>query len=184
MSIEYLLEAARNQLRSNLTLPGGASKAANYIDIQPDGHPPASMGEWYVSLDEIGVNTPGIEQEYLQEVFSIAIWITKRTGKHAPDRRYSLYSEAVNGLRAIERQCIKFLHNVHAVRIAANTLGSLPGASTGDSFIQPLWYAGRGKTIYAGPEWVGKGEGDSDTFAVRQLRFVGGLRIQAPDVQA
>lgn len=164
-----------------MTFPGGATKNKSYVDVQPDGHPPHSMAEWYVALDEIGVNTPGLEQEYLEEVYTIGAWITKRTGRNAPDRYLEVLKQDNYGLLAIERQVIVLLHNQQDVRAAANTLGGLPdNTGPGDSILQPLWYLGRGKLSFRGSDWLGA-DGD-ESFVVRQLRFGGGKRIQAIDV--
>jgi hypothetical protein len=184
MAIEWLLEAARDQLRTNLVslVPGATAAAAkSYIDVQPDGHPPANMGEWYVALDELGATGAGQEQEYLEERYQIGVWITWRTARYAPDRYIDFLKDASRGLRPFTRAVIEYLHGKEAVRTAANTLGGLPDAAIGDAFQQPLWFLGQGKITGKSSDWIGRADGE-DTFAVRQLRFAGGLRIQAHDV--
>lgn len=173
MSIAYLLQAARDRLRTVVPLSN------DRCNLQPGGRPPARMGEFYVSLDEGRVQ--GSDRTHLKEIYTINIWITKRTGKYPPDKYAEVYLANAVGLDAIERKIIAALHGVQAVRVAANTLGSLPGAGTGDIFQQPLWYTGRGATAPAGAEWNG-GEGENNTFLVRLLQFTGGLRVQALDV--
>lgn len=176
--IEYLLLAVRDHLRSNMTVPGGEDRAPFFIGLQPGGHPPARMGEWYVSIDES--NVISTEKESLREVHSVEINITKRAGKYASDTADKAYLENMNGLRAIERQVIQLVHNNHTLRALANTLGGLPGETIGDIFQQPLWYTGRGRTRFEGGEWIGA-DGDH-AFLVRTLNFTGAARVQAPDV--
>lgn len=173
MSIAYLLQAARDKLRTVAPL------SAKLCDLQPLGRPPNSMGEYYVSLDEGRIQAG--EKTHLREVFTINVWITKRTGQHPKDRWSEIYLKNTTGLDALERKVIVALHGNQAVRVAANTLASTPGVNTGDIFQHPLWYTGRGATAPAGAEWNG-GEAESDTFLVRLLQFTGGLRVQALDI--
>lgn len=184
MSIEYLLLAARNELRTQMasSAPGSAN-INSYIGIQPEGHPPANCGEFYIALDEESVQST--EKTSLREVYSISVYITKRTGKYSADHWDAIYTDATNGLRALERKVIQYIHGSHTIRIAANTLGGFPASGTGDIFQQPLWYLGRPKTRFVGGpaagEWDGSGS-DGGAYAIRMLRFSGAVRVQARDV--
>lgn len=171
--IEYLLQAARDRLRTVVPL------ADKLCDLQPGGRPPARMGEYYISLDEARIQAG--EKTHLREVYTINVWITKRTGKYPRDKWSEIYLQNATGLGALERKIIAAIHGRQEVRVAANTLGGLPTAGTGDIFQQPLWYTGRGATAPANAEWTG-GDPENDAFLVRTLPFTGGLRVQALDI--
>ncbi len=177
--MENLLIAARNHLRANMTIPSGQGDARSYIGLQPEGRPPAMMGEWYIALDEASVSNKG--SDHLDEQFAIEVVITKRTGKQPRDRFEGLYTEVATGLRALERQVIRLLHCNQDVRQLANSMASLPSATGGDAYNRPLFYRGRGRTEFHGAEWIGAASGDH-AFAVRRLPFVGGDRIQDLDI--
>lgn len=178
MSIEYLLVAARDRLRLTVSLPGTARPEA-YIGLQPEGRPPATMGDFYVALDEAGVQST--EKVSLRELFAVQVYITKRTGRHAADKFDSLYLELTKGLRDLERQVLTALHNNQTVRAMANALAGVPQESQGDAYLQPLFYTGRSRSQFHGAEWIGT-TGDNHAFIVRILNFSGGLRVQALDI--
>lgn len=179
--IELLLQAAEAALQAGMTsvMPAGAV-AKNYIGIQPQCRPPRAVGQWYVSLDDGGVTCNS--KPHLQEEYTLDVCITVNSGYVARDRSKDVYQAATKSLSVIERAVIRLLHNVHTIRTAANTLGGLPHASYGDAFQQPLWYRGRGPTRFEDGTWNGC-EPDAFAFAVRDLRFTGGLRTQANDIQ-
>lgn len=181
--IEFLLMATRDRLRDNLTFPGGSTHKKDFVRITPMGHPPMNMGDWFVGIDEIEVNST--DKDKLRQVFSVGVWLTKKIGRFAPDRLDEAYTETTNGMLTVERAIIKNVHNNGLLRIAANTLafapGGVPAVGVGDSFICPLWYTGRGPTEFKTGEWAGAAE-DKLQFAVRMLRFSGGNRIEDLDV--
>jgi hypothetical protein len=171
--IELLLQATRDRIRCQLKLADGQ------CDIQPDGHPPARMGEFYISLDEGGIQSA--DKGFLKEVFSIDVFITKRTGVYPKDQYRRIYLDNATGLASLERKIIAAVHGSQELRVAANTLGDLPSTENGDAFQFPLYYMGRSKTRSAGGEWSGSAK-ENDCFLVRALRFTGGNRIQALDI--
>lgn len=173
MSIAAMLIAARDALRA---VDGFSNERC---DIQPGGRPPARMGEFYIALDEGSIQST--EKSSLREVFTIVVWISKRTGKYPRDQYGKIYTANAIGMDAIERKVIRAIHGQQAVRVAANTLLGAPHANAGDIFQQPLWYTGRGPTQFRGADWSG-GSDESDTFLVRQLTFAGAVRVQALDI--
>lgn len=181
MSADAWVIATVEHLQTQLAdiIPGGASKTKFYINWQPDGHPPASMGEFYISVDEDGSEQK--EHDKLHEIYRMKVWITKRTGQYPPDRALEAYKLASRGLRDLERRIVVAIHNNHTLRAAVNTELGVPDASVGDSCVNPMWFPGRGKTTKAGADWIG-GNNDNDNFLVRVLPFAGGRRIQAMDV--
>lgn len=185
--IEYLLVSVRDTLRTALlaSMPGAdASKAHNYVRVAPGGQPPDKLGAWFIGVDELSVQST--EKEQLRQAFEIGVWITRRTGQFATGRGDEAYLETTRGLRDLERGVIRAVHNRQAVRVAANTLAGAPAASpVGDIFQTALWYVGRGPTMWRGGDWCASestSENSDDTFAVRQLRFAGGSRVEALDV--
>lgn len=180
MSVDAWVIATVDHLRTELAtaghIPGGATKAKHYIDIQPMGHPPAKMGDFYISIDEAGSQNKLVDTG-LNEVFSMAVFVTVRTGKYAPDRYGDLYRNNARTLRKLTRAAAVAIHGNHALRALANT--ELDGV--GDSFIQPMWLTFIVPTRPAGPDWIGSDQ-DGDGSLVRELRFTGGRRIQAMDV--
>lgn len=173
MSIELLLQAARDRLRTQLSL------TANDCDIQPQGRPPARMGDKYIGLDEDSVVPTG--KGHLKELNTIVVVITKRLTPESKLTYSQAYIKSASGLGAIERTVIAALHGVQAVRVAANTLGGLPHVDNGDAIITPLYYIGRTRSRFETGEWAGCEPGAA-CFMVRELRFQGGMRIQALDV--
>lgn len=174
MSMEALLIATVRHLREELRY------TTQQCDIQPDGRPPATMGEFYVAIDEAGVQSN--EKTHLRETFSITVTITRRTAPTPRDRRGSLYADRSRALAAIERPVIVAVHNNQTLRALANAELGAPQENLGDQILQPLWYAGRSRTRYESAEWCGAGGNDNDAFMVRTLNFQGGLRVQAMDI--
>lgn len=181
MSVDAWVIATVEHLQTQLVdvVPGGASKAVHFIGWQPDGHPPANMGAFYISVDEDG--SQSMEHDKLHEVYAIKVWITKRISHVAPDRKFEAYKETSRGLRDLERRVILAIHNNHTLRAAVNTELGVPHVDVGDACINPMWFKGRPKTQPAGGEWNLTGN-DKDAFLVRLLPFAGGRRIQSLDV--
>lgn len=179
MSMDALLLAARNHLRTQLTanVPGSDLDRANkYIGIQFEGRPPATMADWYIALDESRVVSK--ERESLHEQFWIEVTITRRTGAHRRRSYDEIYTDNAKGLSLLERLVIKHLHESHTHRAAAGVLEG-GGALV---FKLPLMYPGRGRTQPRGADWIGS-EGD-ETFLVRVLPFGGAVREQYLDAIA
>ena len=88
---------------------------------QPDGKPPPSAPDVYVSIDEDGIISRGDSaQGELQEVYKINIWISIRSGAVAPDRRSEIMRRASQPLTRTERQILNAVSGSQAIRNAAN----------------------------------------------------------------
>lgn len=179
MSIEFWMEAVRDHLRSTLAFPGGADKAVHYVDIQPNGQPPAAIGDYYIAVDEASIESA--DKTHLKEIFQLEVTITKTIGQFRKDQLSSAYFHHSRGLGPIESSVKVAIHNNQDLRALANFKGGLPSTVNGDQFIQPLWYLGRGRTRFEAGDWAGL-EPDKKAFMVRVLRFGGGIRTQALDV--
>lgn len=175
-SIDCWLLACMETLQAAL---GGVDR--NRVDIVPEGTPKPGVGEWFVGLDEAGIRGTGGVNNFLREEFDIDATITRRVGRHAADKRWSIYQGQSIALTPIERAVIKAIHGQHTVRVLANTLGNLPSLEQGDAFDGALYYQGRPRTAYKDGTWAGA-EPDAAAFLVRTLRFSGGWRVQDLDV--
>lgn len=173
--IEALLEATRDRLIDQLAL-------SNFeVGIQPDGRPPAVMGEFYISLDEQNIQSS--EMGFLQERYAISIWFTLRAGIYANDRKDEPYLLQSKLLTAWERKIIKAIHGRQEIRQSANLLLAEYGATGSGEFSFPLYYGGRTKTRTPG-EWILGETADPSPCMVRELAFNGGLRTQNLDTIA
>ena len=165
-----------------MTVPGGPAQAKNFIGIQPDGRPPRNSGDWYIGIDESRIESSDIA--FLKEQFAIDAVISHRADRFPQDHWGEIYLQAINGLDAIERQVIQFLHGNQNVRLAANAYLQIvpPDASNGDGFQKPLYYGGRARTAQRhDEEWTGAA-GSESTWLVRTLAFRGGTRIQSFEI--
>lgn len=168
MSMDALLEACENHLRTELSV------GDQFCGVQPLGDPPPIAGEFYVGIDEAGVNSPGGTENWLLEQFTVQISIMRRTGQYMRDRQRQLLKRnpsVVANLTRLERQVIRALHGRHDFRIQYNTLLGVPDADLGEMAVLPLWYKGRSKTY----DWENKNEEPARQFAWlrRDLRFSG-----------
>lgn len=191
MSIEHLMEAVRDTIVSELGLD------PRECDIQPEGHPPATMDQFYISIDEGSIEFPDIGLVF-KEKYTVNVFVTLRNGifprdrlAEAYDRDRGMYLAGMKSLSLLERQIITAVNGNEALRVlACKKLGiseaamfeadeTAPGAlgEYGDIFQLPLFYQGRGKTELHGTEWVGGG-GKEQFFSVRTLPFKGATRTQ------
>jgi hypothetical protein len=188
--IEAWLDAVVETLRLQI-----GTLASKEIDLQPEGHPPATMGARYISVD--GDSIQSVEKSCLKETYQVSVFVTVRAGVVPADRRSSLYRGHLQYLATLERSVIAALHGRQSVRVlACNKLGISTEAlelddmaagydgAYGDAFQQPLWYTGRGKTAFMGADWIGSPAQEADVFLMRTLVFQGGLRVQSLDIQA
>ena len=108
MSMGIVLSQIRNRLRDALSL------SADQCDVQPGGRPPEAAGEWYLAVDELGVDSTA--RSHLAEEFAVEVAIWRRLGQFPTDRRGELllhesaYLAAMHTLDNLERQVILSLH--------------------------------------------------------------------------
>lgn len=146
-------------------------------DVRPGGNPPPAMGQWYVSLDDAGIESDP-HLDHLRETYSINIFITFRTGVQPRDRLQSIYLASSANLDAHVSAVRRALHRSYQHMLLVNTL-VIP--SGGDLFQLPLMYRGCAGPQVMDSSWA-YGAPDSDSFLVKALRFGGALRTQAIDV--
>ena len=171
MSAEPLLEAVRDTLVAQLGL------RPEECDVQPEGHPPTTMGDFYLSVDE-GSVTQSEKGLVISEIYGVSVFVTLRNGifpkdrlAEAYDRNQGLFLAGRKSLSFLERAAIRALHGNEQVRILACTKagisldamfgpvvdrGDEPGGSGeyGDVYQLPLYYSGRGKTEVHDASWV------------------------------
>ena len=203
MSIEYLLEAVRDTLVAEMDLD------PNECDVQPEGHPPETMGDWYLSIDEGQIQST--DKGMLNEVYTVQVFVTLRAGIYprdrlaeAYDRNRGLFLAGRQSLTALERSVIVAVHGSEALRVlACNKLGistaamfarhTVGGESVIDQTARDAAPGGDGQVgqAFQWPLWYqGRGPTQTkgaewigattdDTFMVRTLPFTGGRRVQS-----
>ena len=187
MSIQALLAAVVTELQTDLSadFPQHADNIGNFIAIQPNGNPPATAGEWYVSVDGMSVSSDA--RNFLRETYNVKVYISKKTAKYDTDRMGKAYSDNAEGLEQLELRVRGHLHANENVRITANTNVGAPGPG-GDVFQRPLYYQGRSNTRYQDSGWNHSkankrtGTAPDHGWLVRELTFTGADRIQALNV--
>ena len=176
----YVLQAARNQLRTDYETTHPGLVPANWVGIQLRGMPPRRAGDWYVALDEDYIRGKK-DQAHIEEVYGVSIYVCRRPDKLPDDFRGQLtypddvYLATMLTLEKMERQVLKSIHNNQTMRAAANTLGGFPAADKGDSYQLPLQYDGRGSIQTSDVP-------DSGMWSCREMKFSGMLRVQALDI--
>ena len=177
MSMGAILQQVRDHLRSAMSL------GVDQCDVRPGGMPTAAAGEFYVAVDELGVQSTA--QSHLREQYEIEVSIWRRTGQYPDDRlsdvvlRDDVYLAGIQTLDDLERSVIKNLHaNYTDITAAANTAIDAGAPGKGDIFQLALYYTGRSRSevLDHNPKenpapWLG-----------RRLKFTGMIRVQATDV--
>ena len=169
MSMGAILKAARDAIRTQ------TSKDFKFVGVMPEGRPPATMGAWFIGIDENRVESD--ERTAIVERFAIDVVLTVRTGVIPKDRADEIYLNNLFGLEPLERAVLTALHGQQSVRTAANAILAANAVANYYAFTQPLYYSGRGKSAPRGADWTGE-ENDNATFMTRTLPFIGGLRVQ------
>lgn len=153
----------------------------NQCGIQPNSEPPPSAGQWYVSIDDGGIDqTARPEDHYLRELFRVEVGVWRRPDQLPKDRKRdllkttSIYAAEAQTLESLERAVIRKLHKSQGWRQLCNTNAGFPSAANGDQVIMPLVYLGRSKC-----ETISFGSQNEHVFFGRRLRFRGADRTQS-----
>ena len=178
MSMAVVLQRVRDHLRSALAL------SADQCGVRVGGHPPASSGELYVAVDELGVECTA--RDHLREVYVVEVALWRRVGQWPDDRagdallRDDAYLAGALTLDRLERSVIAALHgNYTDIPAAANAAIGAGSPGGGDVFQLALYYAGRTRT----EAWQDRRQSGSPTaWLGRRLKFAGMNRVQAMDV--
>lgn len=169
--IESLLEATRDHLIAEIE-----PLDHNYVGVRPEGHPPATMADFYISIDEVSVQSA--DKASLKEIYTIAVWLTVRPNVLPDDRQEDFYLANARGLSRWEREVISKIHASYPLMQRANKLLGLDNLFGSGGFTQPLFYQGRRATNFA-TGWVpSDSETDKAECMVRMLTFAGGNRLQ------
>lgn len=179
MSMALLLEGVRDYLRSQNELPNGDQWGRQQVGIQFKSMPPATAGQFFLSLDDGGVDAPSNPSYYLKEIYTITIGVWRRMGTTPANRRGQqlladdIYRDQITTLEDLERIAIKQLHEKPVVTQSVNDQFGLPSEALGDRFQGRLYYTGRSTN-----ETTGLPDSPSEVFIGRKLRFRGMLRVQ------
>lgn len=143
MSMAFVLEGTRDYLRSQNTW------TYEQIGIQFQTIPPNTARQWYIGMDDAGVESAIEKNYYLTETFSIEIGIWREHASIPRDRSgemqlaTDIYIAGIKTLNALERLVIAQLHGIYAVPAAINAQFTLPSIGSGGVFRLPLAYRGR-----------------------------------------
>lgn len=176
MSLAALLQAARDTLRSEISLQ------PIECDVRPGPQPPPVFGQRYVALYATRwVNLTPTMTAGVDEGYSIAATVTLRTGSIPIDRLGGdLYIRALTGIEALCRQVMVAVHMNYDLMNLANSF--LPDAS--NKLEQPLFW----ESCDAEPElrdeswvWAKPQDGQAPTTCAltMEVRFGDARRTQS-----
>ena len=166
MSMAMAVEGLRDFLQQVL----GWDK--NQCNIQQGARPPAVANNFYVALDDGGIETGPAENYYLHEIYTIQIAIWVSAGAIPADMSGEVqlqsdrYIPGAATLDSMERSIVGLLHQRQEPRNQINTQFGLPG-DKGDVFLRPLIWSGRPTNEVIGvaaagqhqsPQWLGRRE--------------------------
>lgn len=170
-----LLEAVRNRLRTQLSLPDDA------CEIEFDEMAPATTGDTYLVVLPGGVTDGPAHKtsgQVIDEVIGVDVTVVRRATAVPRDRHRDVYLRNLTSLNDLIQQVRDAIDFKYEVNIAANAIISgLTGSQHG--FIEPLKFAGMDKR----PRKV-----SADFFAAskepvaglaRTVNFRGARRMQA-----
>ena len=163
----------------------------NECGVQYDAMPPNEAGQFYVAIDDGGVEAGRDETAALQETLTLVIGIWRRPEHLSQkDRRANLklpidkYLLGAYTLHDLERMVLIFrasgepklngLHQNFEFMNALNNRYNLPHAELGSKFNLPLFYRGRGRMETVGLD----DQGTVNAFYGYRLRFRGLTRVQ------
>ena len=173
-----ILDAILSELRAGTNAFTVPVLTATNSSIEPGGNPPPRSGDFYLSIDESGVSTEGIQSQYeINELHSVEVFLSLRVSGNPRDRYDVLYRREAKGLRNLERQVLRAIHGKQAVRVAANSL-LVSRSIGGANYLTPLYYERRGKTEIHGADWSNEDGSNINGWLVRRLPFVGMRRVQ------
>lgn len=190
MSMAFSLQYGAEHLRTKY------GWQPNQCGVQFDALPPNDAGQFYIALDDGGVEAGAEDTEALTEVVSwtVGIWRKpehlfikdKRGDLHSPIDKYLMGAYTLNDLERmviIDRPSNKFwgFHKNWKFLQGLNERFSLPHTQDGDKYFTPLVYRGRGRMEMIGLDRGVLGDGSIDVqpwFGYR-LRFRGLMRTQA-----
>lgn len=175
MSMEALLVAVRNRLRTALTL------ADALCDVQHDGSVPPSAGEVYYSVHPAGISNDDTGAHRLDETYDVKVTVTMKVG-WLPRDRYGTQSvaKASTGLYARAEAARAALHMDYTSMNAANT--TIGVADNG--FVEPLKFRSCSAVAVKGPDWFGADDQANPPSGLAvELSFVGARRVQVIEEQ-
>lgn len=163
---------------------------ANQCGVQYRCLPPATAGDYYVAIDDAGVETGPEETDALTEILSPEIGIWRRPSGKPADRLgllklpEDIYLNSIYSNTNLERMVIcptredtskGGLHMNWGFVTFLNSKFELPSADLGAGFLSPLIFRGFSRFETVG---IPGKSNDPDVFYGRRLRFRGLKRIQ------
>jgi hypothetical protein len=169
---------------------------ATQCGVQFDALPPNDAGQFYIALDDGGIETGPDNTAALTETLNITVGIwrkpehlalkDKRGNLQLPIDKYLIGAYTLHDLERkviVERPSEKMygLHQSWSFMRGLNERYALPHLVDGDVFFTPLFYRGRGRMETVGIERgiLPDGSVDAQTWYGYRLRFRGLSRTQA-----
>lgn len=175
MSMGMVLEGVRDWLRDR------NEWSITECGVTDDGYPPARAGNFYIAVDEDGVDVGPERTNALTEIYKIEVTVWRRPGHLPKDFLGNIvlpedrYLPEIKTLHDLERRVIYHLHgwraSTNTLRNFLNTKFNLPDVGRGDAFITELMSTGRGRKEKHQVD-------DGMPFIGRRLRFRGLMRVQ------
>jgi hypothetical protein len=162
----------------------------NQCGVQYQCLPPATADQFYVAIDDAGVEVGPDETDALTEILNIEIGVWRRPGGKPADRLgmlklpQDIYLAGIYTNTDLERMVLcptgaaknkGGLHKNYGFLTFVNTLFGLPDDDLGAAFMDPLNF--RGFSRFESIAIPGQST-DPDVFYGRRLRFRGLKRIQ------
>lgn len=156
--------------------------------VHMQAHPPATCGQWFIALDDGGIQQVASEKEaWMKEraMFVVAVW--RRCGEIPTDKSgdmllwHPIYRDFGNSLEQLERQVLQGIAGDRYVLLSEiRTLTQCDPGKYGDCPSMPPRYLGRGPTEFLTlPDQQANRE--QNAFVGRRLRFSGFDRTQSLD---
>lgn len=181
MSISLVLQGVRDYLRAEYQW------RPEECGVTPNAEPIPTAGQFFVGIEQSGVETGLESTDSLKETFTVEIGIWRRAGSRPPDRfgtlhlPSDLYLANAHTLHELQRKVVVSingqggLHKNYRFLTFLNSLFGLPNLDDGPDFTTPLqWLGGQMR-----PEGIQAGQNDNGpAFIGYRLRFRGLLREQ------
>ena len=154
MSVEALMTATKEWLKTNLLDDNGEQLSDLECDMTAKGQPVPATGEEFIGIWESGWDANVTGDFDLGEMFGINLTVTRRTGQYPVDKIGSELLYKWSGLLAPRlRQLIKQVHRNFALIAAANVIIASDGSDTNGFIIGTgLFFLGAGQAEIKGPD--------------------------------
>jgi len=179
--MSVVLEVMRDYLRFRYAADGWDRRT---VGIQFEGLPPPTASQFYVSIDDGGVEqTAQPNQAWLRERYTVVVGVWRQQTATAGDHRGEMglfddrYRSTVQTIEQLERKVMTAIHLNNTLRSTCDDFVAADTAKYGETgYNQPLTYQGRTPNEVVSPPALTQGE--PRAYLGRRLTFRGCDRIQ------